>query len=176
MLGLLAPLLQTKIGWNELQYGYIVTAFQVAYALGLLIMGRFIDRVGTRIGYAAAIGIWSLSAMAHSIVHSALGFGVARFALGFGESGNFPAAIKTIAEWFPKKERALATGIFNSGTNVGATVAPLPFPGSRSTWDGDLRSYYRPLQCDLDRLLAGGLSQALGASQNISAGISLHSQ
>jgi ACS family hexuronate transporter-like MFS transporter len=128
VLGLLAPLLQTKIGWNELQYGYIVTAFQVAYAFGLLIMGRFIDRVGTRIGYAAAIGIWSLSAMAHSIVHSALGFGVARFALGFGESGNFPAAIKTIAEWFPKKERALATGIFNSGTNVGATVAPLAVP------------------------------------------------
>jgi ACS family hexuronate transporter-like MFS transporter len=128
VLGLLAPLLQTKIGWNEIQYGHIVTAFQVAYALGLVAMGQFIDRVGTRLGYAVAIGIWSLSAMAHSLVHTALGFGIVRFALGFGESGNFPAAIKTIAEWFPKKERALATGIFNSGTNIGATVAPLAVP------------------------------------------------
>ena len=128
VLGLLAPLLQTNIGWNEIQYGYIVTAFQVAYAIGLLFMGQFIDRVGTRIGYSVAIGIWSLSAMAHSLVHTPLGFGIARFALGFGESGNFPAAIKTIAEWFPKKERALATGIFNSGTNIGATIAPLAVP------------------------------------------------
>lgn len=125
VLGLLAPELQTKIGWNEVQYGYIVTAFQAAYALGLLLMGRLIDLIGTRIGYALSIGIWSLSAAAHALARTPLGFGAARFALGVGEAGNFPAAIKTVAEWFPKKERALATGIFNSGANVGATVGPL---------------------------------------------------
>jgi ACS family hexuronate transporter-like MFS transporter len=125
VLGLLAPELQTKIGWNEVQYGYIVTAFQAAYALGLLLMGRLIDLIGTRIGYALSIGIWSLSAAAHALARTPLGFGAARFALGVGEAGNFPAAIKTVAEWFPKKERALATGIFNSGTNVGATIGPL---------------------------------------------------
>ncbi len=126
--GLLAPVLQVKIGWTEIQYGYIVTGFQAAYAMGLLFMGGFIDRVGTRLGYAVAIAVWSLSAMAHSLVRSAFGFGVVRFALGLGESGNFPAAIKTVAEWFPKKERALATGIFNGGANFGAIVAPLVVP------------------------------------------------
>ena len=125
VLGLLAPELQTKIGWNEVQYGYIVTAFQAAYAIGLLLMGRVIDLIGTRIGYALSIGIWSLAAAAHALARTPLGFGAARFALGIGEAGNFPAAIKTVAEWFPKKERALATGIFNSGTNVGATIGPL---------------------------------------------------
>jgi ACS family hexuronate transporter-like MFS transporter len=128
VLGLLAPLLQVQIGWNEVQYGYIGTSFLVAYALGLLIMGPLVDRFGTRLGYAVAIAIWSVSAMAHALVGSALGFGIARFALGFGESGNFPSAIKAVAEWFPKKERALATGIFNSGTNAGATIAPLVVP------------------------------------------------
>jgi MFS transporter, ACS family, aldohexuronate transporter len=125
VLGLLAPELQTRIGWTEAQYGYIVTAFQAAYALGLLLMGRLIDLIGTRIGYALSIGIWSLSAAAHALARTPLGFGAARFALGLGEAGNFPAAIKTVAEWFPRKERALATGIFNSGTNVGATIGPL---------------------------------------------------
>ena len=128
VLGLLAPLLQVKIGWNEVQYGYIGASFLVAYALGLLVMGPLIDRIGTRPGYTLAIGIWSVSAMAHALVHSAFGFGIVRFALGFGESGNFPSAIKTVAEWFPRKERALATGIFNSGTNAGATIAPLVVP------------------------------------------------
>jgi ACS family hexuronate transporter-like MFS transporter len=128
VLGVLAPDLQRTIGWNELQYSYIVVAFQAAYALGLLMVGGFIDRVGTRIGYAVAITIWSLAAMSHSLVQSALGFGFVRFLLGLGESGNFPAAIKTVAEWFPRKERALATGIFNSGSNVGAIVAPLVVP------------------------------------------------
>jgi len=125
VLGLLAPELQTRIGWTEVQYGYIVTAFQAAYALGLLLMGRLIDLIGTRVGYALSIGIWSLSAAAHALARTPLGFGAARFALGLGEAGNFPAAIKTVAEWFPRKERALATGIFNSGTNVGATIGPL---------------------------------------------------
>jgi ACS family hexuronate transporter-like MFS transporter len=128
VLGVLAPDLQRIIGWNEIQYGYIVTAFQAAYALGMLIVGGFIDRVGTRIGYAVAILFWSLSAMGHSLVQSVLGFGIARFLLGFGESGNFPAAIKTVAEWFPRRERALATGIFNSGSNIGAIVAPITVP------------------------------------------------
>jgi ACS family hexuronate transporter-like MFS transporter len=128
VLGVLAPYLQNVIGWNEIQYGYIVTSFQAAYALGLLGMGGFIDRVGTRLGYAAAITVWSLAAMSHSLVNSALGFGAARFLLGLGESGNFPAAIKTVAEWFPRKERSFATGIFNSGSNVGAIVAPLTVP------------------------------------------------
>jgi ACS family hexuronate transporter-like MFS transporter len=128
VLGLLAPLLQTTIGWNEAQYGYIVTAFQVSYALGLLVMGPLVDRVGSRIGYAISIAIWSLSAMAHSLARSVATFAMARFGLGFGEAGNFPSALKTVAEWFPKRERALATGIFNSGTNVGATFAPLLVP------------------------------------------------
>ena len=125
ILGLLAPVLEKKIGWNEVQYGYIVTAFQGAYALGLLLMGRMIDRVGARVGYAISIALWSVSAMAHALVRTPLGFGVVRSALGFSEAGNYPAGVKTVAEWFPKKERALATGIFNSGSNVGAAIAPL---------------------------------------------------
>ena len=128
VLGLLAPDLQKIFGWNEIQYGYIVTTFQTTYAVGLLLMGGFMDRLGTRIGYAVSIGIWSLAAMGHALANSAFGFAVARGFLGLGESGNFPAAIKTVTEWFPKKERALATGIFNSGTNVGAIVAPLTVP------------------------------------------------
>jgi len=124
----LAPYLQPIIVWNEIQYGYIVTSFQAAYAVGLLIAGGVIDRLGTRIGYAIAISIWSLAAMSHALVRTVIGFAIARFALGLGEAGNFPAAIKTVAEWFPRKERALATGIFNSGSNVGAIVAPLAVP------------------------------------------------
>jgi MFS transporter, ACS family, aldohexuronate transporter len=134
VLGILAPDLQHIIGWNELQYGYIVTAFQAAYAVGLLLVGGFIDRVGTRIGYALTIAVWSLSAMGHSLARSAFQFGVARFMLGLGESGNFPAAIKTVAEWFPKKERSLTTGIFNSGSNLGAILAPLTVPWVASHW------------------------------------------
>ncbi len=125
---LLAPDLQKSIGWTESQYGYIITAFQGAYALGLLVMGRFMDRVGTRRGYATVITWWSLAAAGHALVSSAFGFGVARFLLGLGESGNFPAAIKTVAEWFPRRERALATGIFNAGANIGAVIAPLLIP------------------------------------------------
>jgi len=128
VLGILAPHLQKVIGWNEVQYGYIVSAFQVAYAIGLAAFGRFIDRFGTRLGYALAIFLWSIAAMAHAAARSALSFGIARFALGLGESGNFPSAIKAVAEWFPRRERALATGIFNAGTNVGAVVAPAVVP------------------------------------------------
>jgi ACS family hexuronate transporter-like MFS transporter len=128
VLGILAPDLQRIIGWNEVQYGYIVTAFQAAYALGLLLAGRLLDKIGTRLGYAAALVLWSLAAMAHALARTPFGFGVARFALGLGEAANFPAAIKAVAEWFPKKERALATGIFNAGTNVGAVIAPAIVP------------------------------------------------
>ena len=116
------------IGWNEAEYGYVNTAFQAAYALGLLLVGYLMDRFGTRKGFSISITFWSVAAMCHSLARSAFGFGAARFALGLGEAGNFPAAIKTVAEWFPKKERALATGIFNSGSNVGAIVAPLAVP------------------------------------------------
>ncbi len=126
--GILAPVLQKDIGWNEIEYGYIIAAFTAAYALGFLFVGRFIDKVGTKIGYTISTVIWSIAAMGHTLVKTVFGFGVARFFLGLGESGNFPAAIKATAEWFPKKERALALGIFNSGANAGAIVAPLVVP------------------------------------------------
>jgi len=128
VLGILAPDLQRIIGWNELQYGYIIAAFQFAYAIGLLLAGGIIDRIGTRLGYALAIAVWSVAALCHALVSTVLGFGVVRFFLGLGESGNFPAALKVVAEWFPRKERALATGIFNSGSNIGSIVAPLTIP------------------------------------------------
>ena len=128
VIAILKPTLEHSIGMSEIAYGYIVDAFQVAYAVGLIAAGRFVDRVGTRIGYMAIMAVWSLSAMAHSLANSVFEFGVARFCLGMGESGNFPAAIKTVAEWFPQSERSLATGIFNSGTNVGAVLAALVVP------------------------------------------------
>ncbi len=128
VLGILQPVLKHDIGWTDAQYSYIVSAFQIAYAIGLVVAGRMVDRLGTRIGYAIVMGIWSLSAMAHSLVTTALGFGIARFFLGLGESGNFPAAIKATAEWFPQRERSLATGIFNSGANLGAMIAPAVVP------------------------------------------------
>ncbi len=125
---ILAPELQKTIGWSEIEYGYIVFAFQTAYAVGLLGMGSLMDRLGTRRGFSLAITFWSIAAMGHALARSVMGFGLARFALGLGEAGNFPGAVKTVAEWFPKKERALATGIFNSGSNVGAIAAPLLVP------------------------------------------------
>ena len=134
VLGILAPVLQKDIGWNEIDYGYIISAFTTAYAIGLLVFGRFIDKVGTKIGYTISLVVWSVAAMAHALAKSAFGFGAARFSLGLGESGNFPAAIKSTAEWFPKKERAFATGLFNSGANIGAVVAPLVVPWITLTW------------------------------------------
>ncbi|WP_051210842.1 MFS transporter [Runella zeae] len=128
VLAILAPQLQKEIGWTEIEYGYIVTAFQLSYAVGLLLAGKLIDFLGTKRGYILSIIVWSLAAMSHALARTAMGFGIARLALGIGESGNFPAAIKTIAEWFPRKERALATGIFNSGSNIGAIAAPLLVP------------------------------------------------
>lgn len=120
--------LEPLFGWNETDYANIVIAFQLTYALGMLGSGFIIDRIGTKIGYALALSIWSLASIGHAFARSTFGFGVARGVLGFSEAGNFPAAIKTVAEWFPKKERALAAGIFNSGTNVGAILAPLTVP------------------------------------------------
>src|SRR5580693_2758964 len=128
VLGLLAPTLQHSIGWTESQYGYIVGGFQFAYAVGLILSGRLVDKLGCRIGYVIIMAFWSLASMGHALAASALGFGVARFFLGLGESGSFPAAIKTTAEWFPQRERALVTGLFNSGANVGAIVAPFTIP------------------------------------------------
>jgi ACS family hexuronate transporter-like MFS transporter len=163
IIGLLKPTLQGQFAWTERDYAAIVFTFQLAYAIGLLVAGRVMDRFGTRRGYTYAVVLWSIAAMAHSVAHlfpwlrvptvfldsstgltgvmltgSAAGFAVARFALGLGEAGNFPASIKTVAEWFPKKERALATGIFNSGTNVGALVTPLIVPWMVAVWGWEL--------------------------------------
>ena len=128
VIAILKPTLEHSIGMTEVSYGYIVDAFQIAYAIGLLAAGRLIDKLGTRIGYMLVMAVWSFSAMGHALASTVLEFGFARFFLGLGESGNFPAAIKTVAEWFPQNERSLATGIFNSGANVGAILAPAIVP------------------------------------------------
>jgi MFS transporter, ACS family, hexuronate transporter len=136
VLGLLAPLLQKRIGWDDLQYGHIVIAFQSAYAIGLLAVGYLIDRWGTKRGYSLSIIVWSIAACLHAAARNVAGFAAARFLLGLGESGNFPSAIKTVAEWFDLRERALATGVFNSGSNVGAIIAPalVPWIAMRFGW------------------------------------------
>jgi ACS family hexuronate transporter-like MFS transporter len=128
VIGLLKPTLTTVFGWDNTTFGTINGIFQFFYAFGLLAFGRIVDRVGTKIGYSVSIIIWSIFAMAHALARSTFGFTIARSGLGIGESGNFPSAIKSVAEWFPKKERALATGIFNSGTSIGAVVAPIMVP------------------------------------------------
>jgi ACS family hexuronate transporter-like MFS transporter len=134
VLGILAPTLQTEIGWSETEYGDIVSWFSFAYGFGFLAMGRVLDKVGVRKGFAFAIVAWSIAAISHAFARTGGGFALARAALGLGESGNFPAAIKATAEWFPKKERALATGIFNAGSNVGAILTPLIVPWIAITW------------------------------------------
>jgi MFS transporter, ACS family, hexuronate transporter len=128
VLGVLKTSLQHDLGWNEIDYSNLVFAFQAAYTAGMVVMGPFIDRVGTRIGYGAAIVFWSFAAMAHAACNSVLSFTLVRAALGLGESASFPASIKTVTEWFPQKERALATGLFNAGSNVGAILTPLIVP------------------------------------------------
>jgi MFS transporter, ACS family, hexuronate transporter len=128
VLGVLKGPLQHEFSWNEIDYGNLVFSFQAAYALGMIFVGRLIDRLGTRIGYAVAMVFWSLASMGHALAFSLASFVAARSALGFWEAGVFPASIKCVAEWFPKKERALATGIFNAGTNIGAIVTPLVVP------------------------------------------------
>ncbi len=128
LLGILASTLQREIGWSEIEYGYIVSAFQGAYALGLLVCGWIIDRVGSRIGLLVAVALWSVASAAHGLASSTIGFALARFGLGLAEAGNFPASVKTVSEWFPGRERAFAIGLFNSGSNIGAIITPLLVP------------------------------------------------
>jgi ACS family hexuronate transporter-like MFS transporter len=125
VIGLLKPYIQEDLGWTEADYGYIVTAFQVAYGIGMLVCGRMLDWLGSKIGYSIAIIVWSIGAVMHAFSHSVAGFCASRSVLGLGEAGNFPAAVKVIAEWFPKRDRAFATGLFNSGSTVGAIIAPI---------------------------------------------------
>lgn len=138
IIGLLKPLLEKEFNWTETDFSRIVMAFQAAYAVGLLGFGWFVDKVGTRLGYALSVAFWSLAGMLHALARSAFGFGLARVALGLGEAGNYPAAVKTVAEWFPKNERALATGLFNAGTSLGVVVALLltPYALTRYGWQG----------------------------------------
>jgi MFS transporter, ACS family, hexuronate transporter len=128
VISLLKPVLEKEFNWTESDYSNIVIAFTLAYALGMLGVGRIIDKIGTKLGYAFSITLWSIAAILHAFATSTFSFAAFRAFLGVAESGNFPAAIKTVAEWFPKKERALATGIFNSGANVGAIIAPVVVP------------------------------------------------
>jgi MFS transporter, ACS family, hexuronate transporter len=134
VISLLKAPLSAEFNWNDGDYADIEIAFKIAYAIGMLGAGRMIDKLGTKIGYALATGIWSIAAVCHAFANGVFGFGVARAVLGVSEAGNFPAAIKTVAEWFPKKERALATGIFNSGSNIGAIAAPLSVPFIAEKW------------------------------------------
>lgn len=128
IIGVLKSTLSEHFHWNEVDFSNLILAFQVAYAAGYALGGRFMDWVGVRLGYSVAVVLWSLAAMAHAAAGSVAGFSAARFALGLSEGGNFPAAIKTVTEWFPRKQRALATGIFNSGSNVGALIVPVVVP------------------------------------------------
>ena len=134
VIGILAPVLTEEFGWSEVDYASVVKWFSFMYAFGYLLMGRLTDRIGVKLGYAVTIVGWSLAAMGHSLARTVAGFSFARGALGFAEGGNFPTAIRVVAEWFPKKERALATGIFNAGTNVGAVIAPMLVPWIALTW------------------------------------------
>jgi ACS family hexuronate transporter-like MFS transporter len=128
VIGLLKPFIEKDLNWSELDYSHIVIAFSTAYAVGLLFFGRLTDLIGTKLGYTISIIVWSIAAMCHALVVSTFGFGSVRALLGLGESGNFPTAIRAVTEWFPKKGRALATGVFNSGANIGAVAAPAVVP------------------------------------------------
>jgi len=133
-IAILAPTLQTIFNLSEKDYGFINAGFTIAYAIGLISMGGLIDKIGTRLGYIISISVWSAAGMFHAVANSFITFMVARFTLGIGESANFPAAVKTVTEWFPKRERALATGIFNSGTSIGAMITPLIIPFIALKW------------------------------------------
>ncbi|ACT94058.1 MFS transporter [Dyadobacter fermentans] len=128
VLGLLKPTLEADFGWSESDFSHIVMAFQTAYAVSLIGFGAIIDKIGTKLGYVISVVVWSIAAMLHAVATGTFSFALMRAILGLGEAGNFPVAIKATAEWFPKKERALATGIFNSGANIGAVVAPIMVP------------------------------------------------
>jgi ACS family hexuronate transporter-like MFS transporter len=135
VLGLLAPELEKQFGWNDRTYAFIVNGFQIAYMIGLVAVGPMLIRLGTKLGYGLSVGVWSVAIAAHALATSWVGFLVARFGLGLGEAGNFPAAIRATAQWFPRRERALATGIFNSGANIGSALAPLVVLGLAG-WGG----------------------------------------
>ncbi len=128
VIGILKPTLMHTIGMTEQNYGYVIACFQLAYALGLVVAGRLVDKLGSRLGYALIMAVWSIAAIGHAFVATTMGFAIARIALGLGEAGNFPAAIKTVADWFPKRERSFATGLLNTGTTAGAMVAPIVVP------------------------------------------------
>jgi ACS family hexuronate transporter-like MFS transporter len=133
-LGILKPVLERELDWDQVDYGWIVTAFQVTYAAGYALGGRLFDRIGVRLGYFLAVAVWSLAEAAHALVRTVSGFSLARAGLGIAEGGNFPAAIKTVTEWFPRQQRALATGLFNAGSNVGAVLCPLVIPWLAHRW------------------------------------------
>jgi len=134
VLGILKPMLDVNLGWTQLDYGWAVTAFQAAYATGYVLAGRWFDQIGVRAGLLIAVTAWSFAACAHSLVHAVLGFIIARALLGLAEGGFFPAAVKAVAEWFPPQGRALATGLFNSGSNVGAMISPVLVPLLAARW------------------------------------------
>ena len=138
VLGVIKPLLDSALGWNQTDYGWMVTAFQAAYAVGYAFSGRLLDRLGVRIGFSLLVLFWSLAAMSHAAAATVLGFSVARAALGLAEGGALPAAVKAVTEWFPREQRALATGLFNSGSQVGAISCPLlvPLLAARWGWQG----------------------------------------
>ena len=138
VLGVLKPLLDRDLGWTQIDYGWMVTAFQATYALGYVLAGRWFDRIGVRAGLLVAVTAWSFAACAHGVVHTVIGFVVARALLGLAEGGFFPAAVKAVAEWFPEQVRAFATGLFNSGSNAGAIICPVvvPFLAARWGWRG----------------------------------------
>ena len=171
ILALIKELLDHELGWTNEQFGLVNSAFQGAYAVGLLAFGWFVDRYGTKIGYAVSIFAWSLAAMSHALVGSVGGFFTARVALGVSEGGNFPSAIKAVALWFPKRERAFATAIFNSGANVGAIIAPRHHPGHRAdarlAMGIHLRRYRRP---DLAAVLVPALRDSGAAEERFRGG------
>jgi ACS family hexuronate transporter-like MFS transporter len=168
MLGLLAPLLQKDIGWNQVQYAQTVMVFTVAYAVGLAIFGRIADRISTKVVYGSAMAMWSLAAMLHALAATVPGFAAVRGLLGFGEAANFPVAIRTTATWFPKKERALATGLWNMGATFGGIVAPAFVPIAAVMWG---------LACDVrcgrgGRFrVAGGVAAGVPPSRGACVGI-----
>lgn len=141
-LGIMAPFLQEDIGWSEQQYGNINTAFMIGYAVCFLIMGVFVDKIGTRAGYAISVGLWAVAQASAALAKTWIGFAFSRIGLSVGQSGNFPVANKAIAEWFPKKERALAIGLFNGGSNVGTMASPLIIPIVISAFNNDWRAAF----------------------------------
>ncbi len=141
-LGIMAPFLQEDIGWSEQQYGNINTAFMIGYAICFLIMGAFVDKIGTRAGYAISVGLWAVAQASAALAKTWIGFAFSRIGLSVGQSGNFPVANKAIAEWFPKKERALAIGLFNGGSNVGTMASPLIIPVVISAFNNDWRAAF----------------------------------